>query len=72
MTDSEQIAAFLATKGATKVAEGEGTKNHWRGRDWARAARGEPTTDDLIRQRRVVVDHVGRERVQNGLGEWIA
>jgi hypothetical protein len=70
MSDAEQIAAFIASKGVTRVGEGE--TNGMRNRDWRKAVRGGPTEGDLINQRRVVIDHTGREFVQNGLGEWIA
>jgi len=30
------------------------------------------TIEERITQRDVVVDHMGRERVRNGLGEWVA
>ena len=71
MTEQEQIAAFIARKGVTKVAEGEAALGHWSRQDWRSAARGERTTDDLIRERHVVVIN-GREYVSNGLGERIA
>jgi hypothetical protein len=69
MTEAEQIAAFIARRGVTRVPEGTATLTE---RQLYRAVRGEPTTDDLIRQRQVVIDHAGREHVRNGLGEWIA
>jgi hypothetical protein len=69
MTDAAQIAAFLAARGVTKVPAGERTLSE---RDMYQRVRGEPTVDHLISERRTVVDHCGRERVRNGLGEWIA
>ena len=72
MTEAEQIAAFIARKGVSKVAEGEAALGHWSRRDWRKAARGEPTCDELIRERRLAaVDHAGREFWVNGLGERI-
>lgn len=65
MTDQEQIAAFIASRGVTRVAAGEATYDR---RTMYKAVRGD---NDLIRERHVVVDHCGRERVRNGLGEWI-
>jgi hypothetical protein len=65
MTDQEQIAAFLAKKGATRIPAGERTMDY---RQMRAAVRGEQA---LIDERHVVVDHCGREHVRNGLGEWI-
>jgi hypothetical protein len=65
MSDAEQIAAFLATRGATKVAEGECAMDH---RAMYRAVRGErsdPTQERHLR----AIDHMGRELWVNGLGE---
>ncbi len=70
MTDQEQIAAFIARKGVTRIAAGEssGISN----RAWRAAARGELTDNDLIAKRVVRYDARGVAHVQNGLGEWIA
>ena len=82
MTEAEQIAAFIARKGVTRVATGASALGDMTARDWAKAARSTTRInaatriDDeqqrLIDERYVVVDHLGRERVRNGLGEWIA
>ena len=77
MTDAEQIAAFIAAKGVTRVPEGEGTLNHVSARDWHKAIRSDARlngseTARLIAERHYVTDHLGRVRVCNGLGEWIA
>ena len=66
MTESEQITAFLAARGATKIAAGVSQTGYTK-RDWRHKVRGEPTEQELIDQRIVVGDHV-----RNGLGEWIA
>jgi len=81
------IAAFLA-KGnkVTKVAEGEGmglSNAQWYRKSTdaslsGRVVAGEFLPDsvqdanDLIAQRRVVIDHMDREIVVNGLGERIS
>ena len=66
MTDAEQIAAFLAKKGATRIPEGERTMDY---RQMRAAVRGEQA---LIDERHVVIGANGVEHVRNGLGEWIA
>lgn len=66
MTDAEQIAAFIAARGVTRVAAGEATMDH---RAMYRAVRGH-TDNDLINQRRVVRSN-GRDYVYNGLGEAV-
>lgn len=71
MSDKAQIAAFLASRGVTRVEPGVSTLNYTR-RDWRAAVRGEKTEADLISERRVAMDHAGREHVTNGLGERIA
>ena len=74
MSDQEQIEAFLKAKGATKVAIGENTLGHMTSRDWASAARSTKRLNarlDPIDERHVVVDHLGRQHIQNGLGEWL-
>lgn len=71
MTDQEKIAAFLATKGATRVAPGESVLNY-SNRDWRAAVRGERSDNDRIMERHVTVDATGREFVTNGLGERIS
>lgn len=76
MTDQEQIKAFLASRGVTRIAEGVATTTP---REIYRAARAgekartieEIETDKLIRQRRVTYDHLGRAVITNGLGEII-
>jgi len=78
MTDAEQIALFLAERGATRIPAGVGKLGHFRARDWRRAARSTERIDAdreqqrLIDERHTVLDHLGRPRVRNGLGEWIA
>jgi hypothetical protein len=79
LTDQEQIAAFIARKGVTLVQAGVGACNHMTAHDWRKAARSttrvSPAADTeqrLIDQRHVVVDHLGREHVRNGLGEWLS
>lgn len=71
MTEAEQIAQFMATRGVTRVAEADRSLPDT-SRDWVRRVRGEPTTDDLIRQRHVTIGGNGREYVKNGLGERIS
>ena len=58
MTDEEKIAQYMATRRPIRVAEGVGG-----------LAQPKRTEDDLIRERRCVVDHAGREHWMNGLGE---
>jgi len=78
MTEAEKIALFLAERGATRIPAGVGKLNHFRARDWRRAARSTERIDAdreqqrLIDERHTVLDHLGRPRVRNGLGEWIA
>ena len=72
MNDQEKIAAFIASRGIKKIPAGHGTMNHFTRADWRNVVRGEPTEQDLINQRRVIIGADGREHVQNGLGEWIA
>lgn len=66
MTDDQMIAQALKAGKVTRVAPGERAKTE---REMYRAARGEQR---LIDERNTVVDHMGRVRVRNGLGEWIA
>lgn len=68
-TDAEMIAAFIARKGVTQISVGA---RNYSERDMYQAVRGEPTEQDLINQRHVVIGNGGREFVRNGLGEWIA
>lgn len=71
-SDSDAIAHFLATRGATRIAEGDRALSDNRG-DWRRRVRGELTANELIAQRHVyAVDAAGREYIVNGLGEWVA
>lgn len=82
MTDEEKIRAYLATKGARKVPEGTGhmTKRDWyeaerageRYRSKAAAESPEQEQDRLWKERHYVTDHLGREHVRNGLGEWLS
>ena len=79
MTEREQIEAFIAERGVTRVPAGANALGDMTARDWARAARSTTRisaesreTDRLIRERHTVIDHLGRVRVRNGLGEWIA
>lgn len=74
MTEQEQIAEFLARKGATRIAAGVSTLGEMSAREWSRAVRS-PTrihARDPISERHSIIDHMGRVRVRNGLGEWIA
>ena len=66
------IAAFLASRGATKIPQGAANLGHVTGRDWHRAARGEAVAMQTeIDRRRYVTGADGVEHCQNGLGEWI-
>ena len=75
-TDAAQIAAFLASRGVTRVAEGAASlptdRRFWR--DAVRAPRGaEEVLPDPTKIIRVAaIDSFGREYLVNGLGEWIA
>jgi hypothetical protein len=77
MTDAEQIAAFIAARGVTKCATGDSALN-LSAKEWRAAARSPERVrplseeDKLIQERHTVVDHLGRVRVCNGLGEWVA
>lgn len=67
LTKAELSAiASRATVPVTRIPEGERATSE---RELFLAARGEQSR---IEERRVVIDHCGRERVRNGLGEWIA
>ena len=68
MTEQDQIAAFIRKRGVTRVSEGERTLSY---AQIYKAIRGEGTDNDRIAERHVVVDHIGRKRVRNGVGEWI-
>ena len=74
-TTDADIAAFIAARGVTRVAEGERSLPNDR-RFWRAAVRGElPKTIDVdpTQVRRVVaIDAYDREVIVNGLGEWIA
>ena len=79
MTAEQQIAEFLARKGATKIAAGERALNYNR-RDWQAAVRGETPPSVERQQRReqeereritIVTDHAGREFYRNAEGEWL-
>lgn len=77
MTDQELIAAFIASRGVTRVAAGE-TALNYSPRDWHAVNRGNAPTsaghtlteNELIAQRHVRTVN-GREHVTNGLGEVI-
>jgi len=79
MTDAEQIAEFLAKRGATRVPANQKALNYTR-KDWHAAVRGD-TPPSEIRQRerehratsrvRMVTDHAGREFYMNEEGEWL-
>jgi len=73
MTDAEKIAAFLASKGATKVPTG--ASNGVTDRQWYAASQGKidlrsrlggKSDNELIEER-----HVRGDVVYNGLGEVI-
>lgn len=75
MTPEQQIAEFLARKGATRVAVGHGSLN-LSGREWAAKVRGETTRREQRqeaedRRIRMVTDHAGREFSMNADGEWL-
>lgn len=71
MTDQEQVAAFLANRGATRAAPGVSALNY-SCRDWHNAVRGERIVRvDLIEERHVTYDGRGVGHVTNGLGEYI-
>lgn len=68
-SDTDAIAAFLASRGVTRVAEGVAALNH-SSRDWRKVVRGEPTQNELIASRHLAaVDAAGNEYWVNGLGE---
>lgn len=75
MTDAEQIAQFLATRGATKISAGESTLGHMTARDW-RAAHRHPGGVSGLRaeQENALIDQriVRGNVIYNGLGEVIA
>ena len=71
--DDAAIAAFMATRGVTRVAEGAAAlpTDHRFWRDAVRAPR--PVfVDPTIVRRVAAVDALGREYLVNGLGEWVA
>lgn len=77
MTKEELRAlAAKAVQGATvtKVPEGAVTLDP-SDKAWAQRVR-DPNAGkgdaELIAERHTVVDHMGRERVRNGLGEWVS
>lgn len=79
-TDVDAIAAFIAKRGVTKLAQGESTLGHMTGRDWAKAARDTVTVQArrqardeqaMIDARYYVTDSAGVEHCRNGLGEWL-
>jgi hypothetical protein len=71
MTEQEQIAHFLATRGATKCAVGERAMTE-REMYLARRSDKRARASDPIQERHLAaVDHLGREYWVNGLGERI-
>jgi hypothetical protein len=71
MTDAEKIAAFLATKGVTRLPEGQAALGHMRSKDWCAASKlagGVAELEAARTQQRIVVGGY----VKNDLGEWIA
>jgi hypothetical protein len=68
MSEQEQIAAFIASRGVTRIAEGAG--NGYTRRDWHAMVRGDVAPRDAIGERHlVVVDAAGKEFWMNGIGE---
>ena len=71
MTEQERIAAFIAERGITKIAEGEATLSHMTARDWHKAA--QDTITIQARQENTLIDQridYGTH-VVNGLGEAV-
>ena len=70
--DDAAIAAWIATRGVTRVAAGEHALPTDR-RFWHAAVRGEvaPAIDPTQERRVVAIDAYDREVVVNGLGEWV-
>lgn len=71
--DLEAMKAQFAAKGGKvqQIAEGEGLG--LTARDWGQVVRTpRAEADDLISQRHVTRDHMGREFVTNGLGERLS
>ena len=69
------IEAFLAKKGATRIPEGRASLN-LSGKEWSAKIRGEESPRKLRQEQesqriRVVIDHAGREFLQNEAGEWL-
>jgi hypothetical protein len=70
MTDSEQIAAFIASRGVTRVPSGESTLN-LSNPDWRRVVREPRVTENArINERHLRIIN-GREHVTNGIGEIV-
>lgn len=75
-SDADQIAAFLAARGATKIAEGTRAYDD---KELYKAVRSDQrartiedkTEDQLIAERHYVTGSNGVEHCQNGLGEWL-
>ena len=79
MTESEQIAAFIAARGVTRVETGANKLGDMTARDWSKAARSTRrinadmrSENAAIAERHIIIDHLGREHVRNGLGEWLS
>ena len=50
MTEQERIAAFIAERGITKIAEGEAALSHMTARDWHKAARDTITIQAILQE----------------------
>jgi hypothetical protein len=80
MTEEEQIKAFIAKRGVTKVPAGTGALNHFTAKDWNKVIRTPgglkaveaEEEQRLIDERHVTIGHDGRMYVKNGLGERIS
>ena len=77
MNEKDQIAAFIASRGITRIAAGEASMGHVTSREWQLAARDTMTIQSRTEQarideRHVTIDGTGREYVTNGLGERIS
>ena len=67
--DQALIAAFLARKGVTKIAEGVRAMS---AREVWERTQGDRFEQRRIDERHVIIGADGREHVRNGLGEWIS
>jgi hypothetical protein len=72
MNETDQIAAFIARKGITRVAEG--TSNGMSRRDWYDTVRAPKAAKPMAHDIRIVkaIDHLGRSVIVNGDGELVA